>query len=225
MIDTEVSGETANSYIEVDEAEELILAAGLVTDRWTALDDLDESVKEWIIQLGATMIGLLPLRGRRTTLTQALDFPRWLQDYTEALPIGTLPDSAYEIPDAVKLAQALMSCLVVEPNFNYQLVMNENEDSPTWMQNASVKQIQVAGIMTVKLGTETNNTGGAPASSNKPASLINIYGLPIYMVMKPFLSQIRGGSLKPLSEDYYRNINNLPDYDSHRYTPWGWARV
>lgn len=179
--------------------------------------------KEYLLQLGALMIGHLPLRGRRTTVTQALDFPRFMQDYSESME---LPTSATVIPDAVKTAQALLTCMVVEPNANMQSIMSGEFDSPSWLQNSTVKQVQVAGIMTVKLGSSDEaSSSGSAGNSSKPASLVNVYGLPVYMLMKPYLTQIRGGVIRSPDEDYYRIVNNIPDYDAKSQFPYGWVSL
>lgn len=327
ILDVEVGGETANSYITLEEAEVLIAAYGLDTDRWRALDEqsslrftteqagpfsftlnvsdkvklavangsdqtvtlsgqhlnalsvcnqlndqttgldwrptLDNRIsvytdthsnsltiktitgsaysvlgitvatysytsiatyKEYLLQLGALMIGHLPLRGRRSTTTQALDFPRFFQDYSEHSEDFTLPESATVIPDAVKAAQAMMTCMVIEPNMSMQSIMSGTFDSPAWLQNSTVKQVQVAGIMTVKLGSASSTSSGSSGVSSKPASLVNIYGLPIYLIMKSYLTQVRGGVIRSPGEDYYRITNNIPDYEVGTRYPYGWVR-
>jgi hypothetical protein len=178
--------------------------------------------KEYLLQLGALMIGHLPLRGRRTTTTQALDFPRFMQDYSDT---SDLPESATKIPDVVKTAQALLTCMVIEPNMNMQSIMAGEFDSPSWLQDSSVKQVQVAGIMTVKLGASSDSSSGSGSGSSKSAALVNVYGLPVYLLMKPYLTQIRGGVIRSPEEDYYRITNNIPDYNVGIRYPYGWLRL
>jgi hypothetical protein len=147
--------------------------------------DTVASTKEYMLKLGAQLMGYLPLKGERVYTDQALDFPRTSQKVTT------------EIPVSVKEAQALITCLVVYPNIIKQESLSEDVLLPTAIQNSVVDKVQVAGIMTVSTSSSASasesSLGGTTTSFL--ASAANAFMLPIYLRMRPYLTQVRGGSL------------------------------
>lgn len=173
--------------------------------------DVLPTQKEYLLRLAAQLIGYLPLSGMRVFENQALDFPRQPLPNIR-LPISEIiidkdnpPDEYLEIPQEVKEAQALLSCLVILPNFAKQVEMSEAISIPAALQNAVVNQVQVANVMTVKTSSTTSSASSEISGvTNRLASLANVFTLPIYMIMKKHLTQIGGGSLQsPEYYDYY----------------------
>lgn len=172
--------------------------------------DTVPSQKEYLLRLSAQLIGQLPLSGMRVCRNQALDFPRQplpSSRYTpsfEVLDRTTAPENLLTIPDEVKEVQALLSCLVVLPNFAQQVQMSEDLSLPAALQNAIVNQVQVANVINVKTSAASSTSGtDYTGTTNKMESLAGIFTLPVYMIMKKYLSQIGGGSLiSPENFDY-----------------------
>ena len=174
----------------------------------TYIDEVT-SVKEFLLQLSAQLVGYLSLRGGRYDIDQVLDFPRIIRS-------SDAENDPY-IPEQVKEAQALLACLVVLPNFMKQVDLSNSILLPAAIQNAVVSQVKVAGIMDVKTDTSASANTGTTGTTNFLESIGNVFALPIYLRMKPFISQIRGGSLQPptrISDDYL--VNLLEDYGYDR---------
>ena len=167
--------------------------------------------KEYLLRLSAQLIGQLPLYGMRVCKNQALDFPRqplpssrYTLDY-ESLDRTTAPENLLTIPDEVKEAQALLACLVVLPNFAQQVQMSEDLSLPTALQNAIVNEVQVANVINVKTSAASSTAGtDYTGTTNKMEALAGIFTLPIYLIMKKYLSQIGGGALiSPENYEYF----------------------
>ena len=164
--------------------------------------DTVPSQKEYLLRLSAQLIGQLPLSGMRVCKNQSLDFPRQplpSSRYTPSFDIldrATVPESLLIIPNEVKEAQALLACLVVLPNFAQQVQMSEDLTLPIALQNAIVNQVQVANVINVKTSAASSTAGtDYTGTTNKMESLAGIFTLPVYMIMRKYLSQIGGGSL------------------------------
>ena len=160
--------------------------------------DLISYKKEYMLKVAAMLIGMLPLSGRRIYQQQTLDFPRTsVVDYNV-------------IPPKVKEAQALIACLVVQPNLDKQTDISDSFYIPTGMQNSVVNSVQVAGIMTVKSEASTNVDVNI-TSRTLLESVSGVFMLPVYMRLKPFLTQIgRVGAL--IAPDDYQELL-LPPVD------------
>jgi hypothetical protein len=173
-----IADPTGTLYIKtVDQA--AYSTFGLIIDSYP---DTVSSRKEYILEIAAQLIGLMPISGSRVYEKQGLDFPRDSQlDVTI-------------IPDEVKEAQALLACLVVQPNLDLQPGFSNNLYIPSGAQNLAVTDVKVAGIMDVKA---TNSTAIDTTTITRSLleSLAGVFLLPVYTRMKPFLTQIRGGTL------------------------------
>ena len=181
------------------------------------------SQKEYLLRLSAQLIGQLPLSGMRVCKKQALDFPRQplpSSRYTfsyESLGRTTAPENLLIIPTEVKRAQALLTCLVVLPNFAQQVQMSSDLSLPTALQNAIVNEVQVANVINVKTSAASSTSGtDYTGTTNKMEALAGVFTLPVYMLMKKHLSQIGGGSLiSPENYEYllYDEIVYPVEYD------------
>jgi hypothetical protein len=110
----------------------------------------------------------------------------------------------------VKEAQALIACLVVQPNLDKQTDISDSFYIPIGMQNTVVNSVQVAGIMTVKASASTS-ADISITNRTLLESAAGVFLLPIYMRLKPFLTQVgRVGAL--IAPDDYQALL-LPPVD------------
>lgn len=147
--------------------------------------------KEYLLQLSAQLIGFLPLRGHRVYLNQALDFPRSSQKDVTV------------IPDEVKEAQAILASLVVLPNLLSQQDKASSVILPISLQTSSVTEVNVAGIMDVKTGASSSSSAKNYTLPSQLSKMSNTFCLPVYLRMKRYLSQFRGGVLNPMVIEEY----------------------
>ena len=151
--------------------------------------DIVSYKKEYMLKVAAMLMGMLPLAGRRIYQQQTLDFPR-----TTVVDYNT-------IPPEVKEAQALIACLVVQPNLDRQTDISDSFYIPIGMQNTTVTSVKVAGIMDVK----TENSSSADISITSRTlleSIADVFMLPVYMRLKPFLTQVGGVGALIAPADY-----------------------
>jgi hypothetical protein len=145
--------------------------------------------KEYMLKVAAMLMGMLPLSGRRIYQQQTLDFPRTsVVDYNV-------------IPTAVKEAQALIACLVVQPNLDKQTDISDSFYIPIGMQNTVVSSVKVAGIMDVKSEASTSVDVNI-TSRTLLESAAGMFLLPVYMRLKPYLTQIGSVGALIAPEDY-----------------------
>jgi hypothetical protein len=151
--------------------------------------DIVSYKKEYMLKVAAMLMGMLPLSGRRIYQQQTLDFPRTsVVDYNI-------------IPPEVKEAQALIACLVVQPNLDKQTDISDSFYIPIGMQNTVVDSVQVAGIMTVKSSASTSVDVNI-TSRTLLESVSGVFMLPVYMRLKPYLTQIGRVGALIAPEDY-----------------------
>lgn len=168
-----IGGAESNSYITVDEAD--VLMAGLPDDtcEWESLTPAE---KEFRLRMGATLIGKLPLRGHRAYRSQALEFPRSVQNNQRV------------IPDEVKEAQAMMAYSVVHRSFSSRGPVTEAATGQR------VSQVSLGGLLSVSF------QGNALETGSQLDRLVRSVQAPIYMLLKKFISQVRGGTVLNESE-------------------------
>ncbi len=70
---TTIGSPSANSMVTLAEADSYLATRANVITTWGALTTTDKDLR---LRLGAKMIGMLPLGGRKACLTQAMPFPR-----------------------------------------------------------------------------------------------------------------------------------------------------
>lgn len=145
--------------------------------------------KEYMLKVAAMLIGMLPLAGRRIYQQQTLDFPR-----TTVLDYNS-------IPPEVREAQALIACLVVQPNLDKQTDISDSFYIPVGLQNTTVTSVKVAGIMDVKSEASTSSDTNI-TTRTLLESVTNVFMLPIYMRLKPYLTQIGGVGVLISPADY-----------------------
>lgn len=220
-INIETTNPTDTLYIKtIDHS--LYSALGLLPGEYI---DVVTNRKEFILQMAANVVGLLPLSGRKVYTDQALAFPRVGWSVNDAYLRGSnyylygnyyssfAPDSYYgydpvaiqTIPEVVKESQAILACLVVQPSLDKQNEMSNDLYLPEGIQNSVVKSVNVAGIMAVKseLASSASSLAVNTNLVNVLASMANVLCMPVYLRMKPYLTQIGGGILRPPQEDLF----------------------
>jgi hypothetical protein len=160
--------------------------------------DIVSYKKEYMLKVAAMLMGMLPLSGRRIYQQQTLDFPR-----TSVVNYNV-------IPPEVKEAQALIACLVVQPNLDKQTDISDSFYIPIGMQNTVVSSVKVAGIMDVKSEASTSVDVNITNRTLMEA-VAGVFLLPIYMRLKPFLTQIGRVGALIAPEDYQELL--LPPVD------------
>lgn len=166
-----VGGAESNSFQKVSEAEEYFAEIEADTSVW---DSYSTGEKEFRLQLAAQMIGHLPLRGRTVFQNQALCFPRTCQPY----------GSRFKIPVEAKRAQALVALQVIPP----EMVSPDTVESfgtPT--------SVSVGGLLSVSFGSK-----GVVTSLLE--RFVSQVPFPVYMLLKKYIAQFRGGVVKNLDE-------------------------
>jgi hypothetical protein len=168
-----VGGAESDTFITIAEAEAYFEKINADTSDWLEYSDEE---KEFRIQLAAQMLGHLPLRGRMVFHNQSLCFPRTCQLYS----------GRFKIPPEVKNAQALIALLFIPD----EVVSLRNTGS-----YGSPSSVNVAGLLSVSFG----NKSGVTSVLERFTSQVP---LPVYMLMKKFMTQIRGGAIKNLDESF-----------------------
>lgn len=183
-----VGGAYAESFCTVTEAGTIITNAGLNTSNLSHWNALSSTAKEMRLRLSAQFMGTLPLRGKRVYKYQALCFPRTSQ------LVKTV------VPSAVKEAQALFAYLLIDPNIAITDPTQTTAES-TQLETALVRSVEVMGIM--KVGVQ-NTVDAATLKAQAGlesylAKAMKAYGGFIYLLLKPYISQIRGGNIDTLN--------------------------
>lgn len=196
-----VGGAYAESFCTVIEANTILNTASINTSNLTHWNSLSETAKEMRLRLSAQFLGTLPLRGKRVYAHQALCFPRSSQ------LVKT------EIPVAVKQAQALLAYLLIDPNIALT-DPNQSRTESIQLEQALVRSVEVVGIM--KVGVQ-NTIDAATLKAQAGlesylAKALKAYGGFVYLLLKPYLSQIRGGNIDALTIEEAELLTS-PDYN------------
>ena len=168
-----VGGREADTYISVAEADALLANGPDDVSDWSSL--LTEQ-KELRLRLAAQLLGYLPLRGLRIYRGQALDFPRSGQ--------GVSP---YVIPKGVKEAQAYLAYSVVHRAL-------ANRAAPSESIGNAVRSVSLGGMLSVAFSSSTEGMGKGTVFDLITKSI----AFPVYVSMKPYISQIRGRTVPDL---------------------------
>lgn len=172
-----VGGRDSDSFVGLSEVD-AILDKFFPGDT-NAWDDLTQSGQEVRLQLAAHVIGTLPLRGRKVYCGQALCFPRSCQDRCN------------KIPDEVKDAQVYVA---------YSVIHRALASSPAIAESISaarVKSVSLGGLLSVAFA-EGSHKGG-----NLLDRITRSPFFPVYVMLKRWLAQIRGGRIQNTDDDDY----------------------
>jgi hypothetical protein len=171
-----IGGSDSQSMASVQEIESyLIFVYGALPASWSARS---YTQKEFLAELSALAFGWLPLRGRRTYVSQKLAFPR---DYQVDRGI---------IPDEVKKAQSLIAHEIMEPSLD-----DESDGIGTAASQAGVSGVSL-GAFNASFGDIASLGGGGGSF----AALIRS-GFPIiYTLLQSHLLQVRGTRVRTTEE-------------------------
>lgn len=174
---TQVGGRDSDSFITVTEAD-AYLSSG--PDDITAWNNLSVAEKELRLKLSAQAIGLLRCRGRQIYCGQALAFPRSCQDVS------------HSIPEEVKEAQAWIAYSVI-----HRGLANRPTDITEDVSGSEVSQVMLGGLLMVSFR-------GSPLSGGSDFErLVRSANFPVYMKLKRWITQVRGGSVMATDDDDY----------------------
>jgi len=165
-----VGGAESDSFATVAEADTALELLGN-TGVW---ETLSVEAKELRLKLGAQIMGHLPLRGRTVFRNQRLCFPRTCQSYSQR----------FLIPGDVKTAQAFIAYSVIHRALLSQPAVADGLPG----QFGRPSQISLAGLVSVSFS-------GSAAGGSLLDLLVRATPFPVYQLLKPYLSQIRGGSI------------------------------
>jgi hypothetical protein len=209
-LDTTVGGYYATSFAEITEADDYIDAY----DPDATWLDLEDSQKEFRLRVAAQFIGTLPLRGYKVYEYQTLCFPRSVQvDLTE-------------VPEGVKEAQSLIAYLIIDKNI--QESATSSEGGGQILDEPLIRSVEVMGVMRVGLQNTLDTRATKQSSPTVFARYLAAYAAPVWMLIKPYLTQIRGG-VQPIIvgpeastgidySGFYESRCRYPDYNRN-YMP------
>lgn len=163
-------GAFSDSYATVRQANyylrQLYGADGLGT--WA---DLTEFQVEFRLRIATQMIGILPIRGRKSFWNQALAFPVYAPDIPQNNP--------RKVPGPIVEATILIAFGIVHRGL-------ANESSPDeGVAAGRVNSVSLSGLLSVSFAN------GPVTGGTILGSIIRTTEFPIYMLLKPWLSQIR----------------------------------
>jgi len=162
-----IGGAESDSLVTVAEADTIVSdVLPDVVDNWTALTTAQ---KELRLRLGANLLGYMPLRGRKVFCNQAQSFPR------------TSQGNVHSIPDAAKQTQVFLAYSVVHRGLANRPSVEES------LSGMRVTNVSLGGMLNVSFA------GGAVVSGSQLDQVMRSAQSPAYLLMKPWLSQLRGG--------------------------------
>lgn len=161
-----VGGKETNSFITVEEADELV---ALLPDGDTVWSELTPAEKEYRLKLAAHMIGYLRLRGMRAYQGQRLCFPR------------THQTNVRTIPTEVKEAQAFIAVSVVHRGLE-----NRPSDPAAKETTNDISRLSLGGALSVSFHK------GKTRPSDSLSKMIQSAQFPALIGMKPHLTQVKG---------------------------------
>lgn len=185
MLTTAQGGASSDSYATVRQANDYLRRV-YGADNLGTWAELSEFQVELRLRLAALMIGALPLRGRKSYRTQALDFPRYLAN-----------DSRYDwrrVPGAVVEAQILIAYILEHRAFVSQSSPDDGVSA------GRVEEVSLSGLLQVKFAD------GPVSGGTLLGSIIRSPESPVYALLKPFMTQVRIFRSKASEEralDYY----------------------
>jgi hypothetical protein len=175
-------GAESDSFVTVLQADDYLEQ---LPDDTTAWEELSTEEKELRLQLAAHLMGHLPLRGRTVYRNQRLCFRRTVLQLSAR---GTVPAD-------VKRAQSYVAYSVV----HRALAEKPGIDANLPTSYGRPTSVSLAGLVTVAFGDRLQGGG------NILDNLIKSLPFPVYQLLKPFLSQFRGGVV--VAEDDIRVLS------------------
>jgi hypothetical protein len=192
----------ADSFVEdIEDAEERLGNYGIDMGHWATLVD---TAKEFRLKIAAQLMGsgVFPLAGDQVYERQALCFPR------------TCQNDVTLIPETVIDCQCILAVMVVDLNM-VEAEPTTSSTSEVLLDNALIKSVEIMGVLKVGLQNTLNSTttNRLPTSISRGSMLAiaaKNFGTIAFMLLKPYLAQIRGESALALA-DYPEKLPS-PDW-------------
>lgn len=175
-LNTTVGSSTADSMITLEEANvylETFFESDEGLSRW---QDLETSMQEELLRLGATFFSFLPLRGDKvflatdTTEEQAMPFPRTVQSDTTIIP-----------PEA-KYCQAEIAFCVIFRTFISRTSITDGAATA-----AQVKKLGLGGLLSIEFSPSGETSGSIMEQFTRGITSLT------WLRISKYLTQIRGG--------------------------------
>lgn len=171
-----VGGRDTNSFVTATEADTIIVDQPDDVTEWF---DLSDDQKAYRLVLAAQLMGYLPWAGLQIYCGQALCFPRRVR----GVVVG--------YPDAIKQAQVQMAYSVVHRGLANRPDIDEATAS-NWATS-----VNIGGLLSLSFG------GKPPAGGSILDQITRSAQFPIYLLVKQYLSQVRGGSIAETDDADY----------------------
>jgi hypothetical protein len=176
----------SNSFVDsVDDATARLEDYGIEFGHWSTLS---ETAMEFRLRIAAQLMGsgLFPLAGQKVYDKQTLCFPRTCQ---------LDPTVIYE---EVKDCQSILAVQVVDLNL-IEAVPETSSSEEVLLENALIKSVEVMGVLKVGLqnsltSTDTTALPKVSTGANLMSLAAKTYGMMTFMLLKPWLTQVRGGT-------------------------------
>lgn len=173
-------GAVSDSYATVSQADDYLTRL-YGADNLGTWADLTTFQKEYRLRIAAQLLGLLPLRGRRSYANQALDFPRYVPEVSFNNP--------RKVPGPVVEAQILIAFGIVHRGL-------ANESSPDdGVAAGRVKSVGLSGLLSVSFA-DGPTTGGTVLGA-----IIRNSEFPVYSLLRPWMIQLRMHNIKTADEE------------------------
>lgn len=165
-LDVTIGTKTATSYVDIDDADDILALMPDDDTDWLALTDNE---KELRLKWAANLMMYLPWRGTRQ-YRQRLSWPR----------SNTIAEES-TIPDEVKDAQAMIAFQVI-----HRALVNR-PDIDAEVDDPDLKSISISGLVSL-----TYSDKRMPKGMPFMAALRSIH-FPIILTLEPYLTRFRGG--------------------------------
>lgn len=176
---TAIGGRDTQSFITVSQANSII--GGFFDDAdITSWNLLDSGQKEYCLMLAAQLMDYFPWAGRTVYCGQALCFPRRIRDNLICLPC------------AVQNAQAYLALHVVRRGMANRPTSQTEEET-----GSRVSQVSLGGLLSVSFSGDPIKAG------NVMDKITRSMHFPVYLMVKQYLSQIRGGTILEEDDDEF----------------------
>ena len=177
-LDTTVGGVDAESYITLEESDNLVTQLPDDPSEWLSLYPED---KEYRLFLAAQAMRFMKWKGRKDSLDQALSFPRTVQSDTT------------KIPEEIKLAQMFLAYSLIHRGLESRQDMTDktvSSEGPRTLSQLTLKSLSIAFA-----SAESQTTGESGTSLQ---DMISNVQFPVMLGASKYLAQFRGWVVDPI---------------------------
>ena len=186
---TRIGASNANSFVTLDQANYILPKVS--PDDLEGWNTLTGDQQRYRLALGAILLGFLPLKGRVAYIGQALCFPRAYWNSVTAIW-----ECTYRIPDQVKEAQCLAAYCVAHRALANRPDVDAAIEDP-------IKRLSIGGALDITFGDLKIPRNTLNQLLTSPTAIV-------YVWMKNFISQFRGGAISAVGDtDIYEYPETL----------------